>query len=460
MSESIARKAPPKISGWVARAAARLSPVGPALAVAQVVADRIPPKIRQKVANVALSDQWRQTAQAHRPTVRASAALTAPKPQAAKPFSMLHLLSPTALPLELQRQAAPVLTKYARSGADWLEQKADEPGRNTYCKLGLGRLAGILDGAGSATEGSGALANWQIGLLDGDSETYRATFETARNAAQTKLYLEGELKDRAGQLLEESSIPGASALGRLSRQLGALEKKVGGGDEVRERIRQGALGARELLLDKLQALRANPVFEGGRLWGRLDYEIALSALPVGEVGKVGPVGRGLQKFERPWPAEISEPIISRGAGGLRRSPSVELDRQTVARLQKEFEEVGGDSSVLRFNEGPRTSYVDAKDVVYVRGDVLPDEGALHPRSIMSSRAAMAHESIHRRYRGTRLEPGAWNDEFRASYLAAKTCPGLSEVDRMHLIQDAALRAQEAGVPIRPNAFMRRTLYGY
>lgn len=56
--------------------------------------------------------------------------------------------------------------------------------------------------------------------------------------------------------------------------------------------------------------------------------------------------------------------------------------------------------------------------------------------------------------------GSWNDEFRASYMVAKNAPNLSEIDRYHLIQGAISRAQEAGVSIRPNEFMRRILYGY
>ena len=67
---------------------------------------------------------------------------------------------------------------------------------------------------------------------------------------------------------------------------------------------------------------------------------------------------------------------------------------------------------------------------------------------MSERAAIAHEYYgHRAYRGTKVEKGAWNDEFRASYMAAKNCPNLSEEDRYYLVLDALERAKEAGVTI-------------
>jgi len=83
-----------------------------------------------------------------------------------------------------------------------------------------------------------------------------------------------------------------------------------------------------------------------------------------------------------------------------------------------------------------------------------------PRSAMSSKAALGHELGHAKHRGTKLPVGAWNDEFRASYWAAKNLANLSEHDRIHLVLDALERAREAGVHVSINAFMRRVLYGY
>jgi len=93
-------------------------------------------------------------------------------------------------------------------------------------------------------------------------------------------------------------------------------------------------------------------------------------------------------------------------------------------------------------------------------DVLPDPYSIHPRDKMSVRAVLAHEYYgHRRYRGTSIRKGSWNDEFRASYMAAKITPGLSDEDRMYLMLDAIQRAQDSGVTIKYNSFMRRILYG-
>jgi hypothetical protein len=117
--------------------------------------------------------------------------------------------------------------------------------------------------------------------------------------------------------------------------------------------------------------------------------------------------------------------------------------------------------MLRFNQGTQTGYSDRLDVIFVRGDVFPAEEGIHPRSTMSPRAVLAHEYYgHARYRGTKLPAGAWNDEFRASYSAVKNTPGLTNIDRYHLMQDATLRAHEAGVPITYNKYMRSILYGY
>ena len=80
---------------------------------------------------------------------------------------------------------------------------------------------------------------------------------------------------------------------------------------------------------------------------------------------------------------------------------------------------------------------------------------------MSQRAAIAHEYYgHRTYKGTSLPKGSWNDEFRASYMAAKNCPNLSDEDRRYLVLDALERAKESGITIKNNDFIRRILYGY
>lgn len=154
-------------------------------------------------------------------------------------------------------------------------------------------------------------------------------------------------------------------------------------------------------------------------------------------------------------------IKERGmANGMRTSPYHILTESEIETLNKDIKAIGADKSIFKFNKGTRTGYDDITDEIFVKGDVLPDLNSTHPRDLMSSRAALAHEYYgHRANRGTKLPKGAWNDEFRASYMAAKNCPNLTDEDRRYLILDALERAKEKGVTIQHNEFIRKTLYG-
>ena len=147
--------------------------------------------------------------------------------------------------------------------------------------------------------------------------------------------------------------------------------------------------------------------------------------------------------------------------GLRRSPFTTLNNEEIEHLRQEIRAIEADEGVFIFNEGRRTGYLDNDDIIRVRYDVFPNLNSKHPRDLMSERAVLAHEYYgHRQYRNTLLPPESWNDEFRASYMAAKNAPNLSDEDRRYLILDAIERAKEAGVSIRYNEVMRRFVYGY
>lgn len=146
--------------------------------------------------------------------------------------------------------------------------------------------------------------------------------------------------------------------------------------------------------------------------------------------------------------------------GYRTPASVLLTAAQIEMIRREIRTIKADESKFIFNRGSGTSYYDEGDVVFVRGDVLPDNSSNHPRDKMSARAVLAHEYYgHRKFRGTTLPKGEWNDEFRASYHAALFAPGLTREDRYYLMADAQERAIEAGVHIRLNEKMRRVLYG-
>ena len=149
------------------------------------------------------------------------------------------------------------------------------------------------------------------------------------------------------------------------------------------------------------------------------------------------------------------------ANGMRTPPTHILNEQEIESIKSDIKTIGADEKVFRFNSGRYTGYNDDGDFINIRGDILPDKNSKHPRDVMSQRAVIAHEYYgHRVHRGTKLPKGSWNDEFRASYSAAKNCPNLSDEDRRYLVLDALERAKEKGVAIKYNKFIRRVLYGY
>ena len=131
-------------------------------------------------------------------------------------------------------------------------------------------------------------------------------------------------------------------------------------------------------------------------------------------------------------------------------------------LLSEIDIIKADRNVFVFRDGFESGYSDERDKIFVSSNIFPsNDGSNHPRDLMSKRAALAHEYYgHRAYRGTKLPKGSWNDEFRASCMAAKNCPNITDEDRYFLILDALERAKESGISIQYNSFIRSILYGY
>lgn len=163
------------------------------------------------------------------------------------------------------------------------------------------------------------------------------------------------------------------------------------------------------------------------------------------------------------------------AAGNRRSPFYILSDEDIAAIKQDIAAIEADEKEFVFNSVSvrGTCFLARDGKVHIKGNVFPDEHSEHPRDKMSVRAVLAHEYYgHRPNRQQyliedsvtsdeerdRLASLMWADEFRASYMAAKNAPGLTDEDRQYLIMDAISRAQEAGVSIRYNAFMRRVLY--
>lgn len=149
-----------------------------------------------------------------------------------------------------------------------------------------------------------------------------------------------------------------------------------------------------------------------------------------------------------------------------------LTENEIKHIKKEINNINADMSIFVFNDENHinTCYNDEKDIIYIRGDILPDTryASNITRDLMSIRAVLAHEYYgHRPHRQEYLEENklgqklipTWKDEYRASYEAAKYCPNLSDMDKYHLIQDAIDRCTEAHQVIEMDDFMRSILYG-
>lgn len=150
------------------------------------------------------------------------------------------------------------------------------------------------------------------------------------------------------------------------------------------------------------------------------------------------------------------------AAGLRKSPLIPLSDTDKQHLLSEIKIIEADKNVFVFRDGIGSGYSDKRDKIFISSNIFPsNDNSPHPRDRMSERAALAHEYYgHRVHRNNTLSEGDWRDEFRASYIAAKRCPNLTNEDKMYLVADAIERAKEAGVPIKYNSFIRGCLYGY
>lgn len=149
------------------------------------------------------------------------------------------------------------------------------------------------------------------------------------------------------------------------------------------------------------------------------------------------------------------------ASGARKSYLIPLSKADKTFILQEIDRIGADRRFFEFRDGAPTVYSDKRDKILISSSIFPsDDGSTHPTDLLSVRAVLAHEFYgHKAKRNTKLVEGSWNDEFRASYLAAKNSPGLTDEDRSLLITDAMQRAKDAGVNIKLNTFMRRCLYG-
>jgi SPP1 gp7 family putative phage head morphogenesis protein len=81
----------------------------------------------------------------------------------------------------------------------------------------------------------------------------------------------------------------------------------------------------------------------------------------------------------------------RMANGLRTSPYHILSDEEIKSVKKAAKELNIPENILRFNQGNQTGFSDRKEIINIRGDILPDKSSNNLRDILSSKAVLAHE---------------------------------------------------------------------
>lgn len=148
------------------------------------------------------------------------------------------------------------------------------------------------------------------------------------------------------------------------------------------------------------------------------------------------------------------------ANGGRTSVHHILTNEEIENLKAEAKSIEIPTDILRFNEGSRTGFSDLRNVINVKGDVLPDNSSTLNRDRMTSRACLAHEYYgHYINHPSRFPVDDWRDEFKASYDVALNTPNLTKAERQSLMIDAYDRAKEVGISVKYNENARRIIYG-
>lgn len=146
--------------------------------------------------------------------------------------------------------------------------------------------------------------------------------------------------------------------------------------------------------------------------------------------------------------------------GLRQPASRVLSDEEIRSILDDADALGIDHTILLFNTGTRTGFIDGLGKIGICGDILPDTLSKVARDRMSQRAVLAHEFYgHLQHHPSEYAIGDWRDEFRASYEAAKNAPNLTYEDRALLMIDAYDRAREAGELVEYDALAKEIIYG-
>ena len=159
------------------------------------------------------------------------------------------------------------------------------------------------------------------------------------------------------------------------------------------------------------------------------------------------------------PSRSERPARAMANGPRRGSLTIVSDAEQQM-IRKWADELKVPQNVLSFNTGSMTSFDDETGLINIRGDIFPSDYAPNIDSILSAKAALAHEYYGHYLHHTQFKIGDWRDEFQASYRAALDAPNLSDTDRILLMVDAFERPKTAGVTVELNKIARRIIYGF
>lgn len=164
------------------------------------------------------------------------------------------------------------------------------------------------------------------------------------------------------------------------------------------------------------------------------------------------------------------------AMGYRKISTEPLTEEQINLVKEAAKRIKIPEAMLVFNDPDAlispsgTSYHFDDDKIYITQNVFPDDryASTHPRDLLSVAAVLAHEYYgHRPNRdeyltdaknGTETTP-YWKDEVRASINAAKYAPGLTQMEKVMLIQDAEYRARENFQTLEMDDYMKNILWG-
>jgi len=125
-----------------------------------------------------------------------------------------------------------------------------------------------------------------------------------------------------------------------------------------------------------------------------------------------------------------------------------LTAEQISQCVEYAEALGMPKEQIRYGDHYNTSYGSGFDMLYIGTDAYPVEAGRSANQRLSYKAAIAHELIGHRetcIRGTNLDgEDTVLDEVQASIRAARFAPGLTEQERMDLLQDAEERLEKDG----------------